>query len=390
MVAKLEDSGTILISNLMPRLNTIKSVVILCPAYNEEEYIAETIRSLLKQTVRNFPDIDYTIVVIPNNCTDRTASVARRYPVEVFELHGLTHGKSEAMNLAWHKYGKWADLVITVDADTMLEDEAVMKWVREFESNRLLRGSSARFTMQGKDFLTRLQKMDFAKGIDISLRRGWTNVLAGAASAFLGSGLRLVNDLGDRSGPWTYASTVEDFEVTYQLRRMGYKCHVSPHIRAYTDAMPTWDALRGQRLKWTTGTIRDLVRFGLNKVTFVMWMQQLQAFFFVGLTILFVFLMAYFGAKGQLSFSPIWLIVPLLIALKNIKNAARIPENDHIDIIMAGSVIIYELFSFVQIHWFVSSWSEVIKERITGKRKDLWKLQYAMEAKSDEKEEVLV
>lgn len=382
----VDDSGTVLIRDLMPRLNTIHSVVVLCPAYNEELSIAETIRSLLHQSARRFPDIDYEIVIIPNNCKDDTASVARRFPVTVYELHGLTHGKSEAMNLAWQRYGKHADLVITVDADTILEPDAIMKWVREFESNRTLRGSSARFTMQGKDFLTRLQKMDFAKGIDISLRRGWTNVLAGAASAFLGSGLRMVADLDNREGPWTYTSTVEDFEVTYQLRRMGYKCHVSPHIRAYTDSMPNWEALRGQRLKWTTGTIRDLIRFGLNRVTFVMWVQQLQAFFFVGLTVLFVFLMAYFGAKGQLDFSPIWMIVPAIIALKNIKNAARIPENDRIDIMMAGSVIIYEMFSFVQIHWFVSSWKEVIKERITGNRKDMWKLQYDMESEAKEKE----
>jgi len=366
---------------LIPRLNTIRSVTVLCPAYNERDCIADTIRSLLGQTVRRFPDLSYSIVIIPNGCTDDTAAIARSFPVTVFELPKLPKGKSKsvALNMAWREFAQDSDLVISVDADTILGENAIEEWIKEFESNRLLRGSSARFTMQGTDFLTRLQKMDFAKGIDISLRRGWTNVLAGAASAFLGSGLHMVVGLDGRDGPWTYESAVEDFELTYQLRRLGYKCHVSPNIRAYTDAMPNWEALRGQRLKWTTGTIKDLLRFGLNKVTFVMWMQQLQAFFFVGLTILFVFLMAYFGAKGQLSFSPIWLCIPLLIAAKNVKNAARIPENDRYDLLMAGSVIIYELFSFVQINWFISSWYEVIKEKLTGKEKDMWNLQYALE-----------
>jgi glycosyltransferase involved in cell wall biosynthesis len=49
-------------------------VSVVTPAYNEEEYIAECIESVLAQTYQNW---DYTVV---NNCSkDKTLEIARRY-----------------------------------------------------------------------------------------------------------------------------------------------------------------------------------------------------------------------------------------------------------------------------------------------------------------------
>ena len=68
-------------------------------------------------------------------------------------------------------------------------------------------------------------------------------------------------------GPWSYASDVEDFELTYRLRRLGHACKVSYTVRAYTDAMVTVRALWAQRMKWQGGTVEDLLRIGVNRLT---------------------------------------------------------------------------------------------------------------------------
>ena len=173
------------------------------------------------------------------------------------------------------------------------------KWITEFENDAKLAGSCARFTMeQDGKLLTRLQRMDFSMGIDISLRRGWTSVLAGAASCFRNSVLHEISQRDDRDGPWTYSSAVEDFELTYQARRLGHHAYVSSTVRAYTDAMKTWRALRGQRMKWQTGTIHDLLRFGLNRTTFTMWCQQLLGW--VSFAILMLFITLLVGAVRML------------------------------------------------------------------------------------------
>lgn len=352
-------------------------IVALVPAYNESSCISETIEALLSQTV----SID--IVILPNGCTDDTADIARRYPVTVMEFGQLKHKKSEAMNLGWETYCSEADLVITVDADTVLVPTAVEEWIEEFVTNPLLAGSCARFTMIGKSFITRLQRMDFSMGIDISLRRGWTCVLAGAASCFRNSVLKQVEDLDDRAGPWSYDSAVEDFEVTYQARRLGFSCWVSPSVRAYTDAMSTWKALRSQRRKWLTGTIEDLIKFGLNKTTFVMWAQQFVGWASFLILLLFMSLLTYTLISGSWQYSPLGLvfsvIIPLLVVAKNIKHSTRIPHRDNWDVAMAASIVIYEVFSWVRTYWFLAAWGTVLLSKITKKRKDLWSMQYKAE-----------
>lgn len=95
-------------------------IVALVPACNEEDSIAAAITSLLAQD-RPLDEI----IVIPNGCTDRTAEIARQYPVTVLELPKLSHRKSEALNLAWQQYAADADIVVGLDGDSELPPFAV-------------------------------------------------------------------------------------------------------------------------------------------------------------------------------------------------------------------------------------------------------------------------
>ncbi len=249
-----------------PRLR----IVALVPAHDEAAGIGATIEALLAQT-RPLDDI----VVIGDNCTDDTVAIARRYPVTVIETVLNQHRKSGALNMAWRRFATDADIVVTVDADTELDANAVADWEAEFQADEHLGGSTAKFTMRpGKGMLLRWQRFEFAASVDVALRRGRTSVLAGAGAALRNAALRNVMERGDREGPWTYASTVEDFELTHRLRELGWGCRTSPTIRAFTDPMPSVSALWGQRLKWSSGTAEDLMSFGLTRLTFLAWCQQ--------------------------------------------------------------------------------------------------------------------
>jgi glycosyltransferase involved in cell wall biosynthesis len=276
-------------------------VVALIPAYNEEASIAATIRAMLQQ--ERVPD---EIVVIPNGCSDGTAEVARQFPITVLELPRLAHKKSEALNTAWREYGQSADLIICLDADTVMPPNAVRDWAAEFEADAqriedevvwwdspeaetvkvrpAASGGSPGWVLfqvhdAGKDFLTRLQRAEFSRWTDTALRRGWTSVLAGTGAAISGEALRQVAARDDRDGPWAYTSQVEDFELTYRIRELGFRCQVSPTVRAYTDSMKTVKALWGQRMKWQVGTIEDLLKIGVNRLTVLDWWQQFSGIF---------------------------------------------------------------------------------------------------------------
>ena len=123
------------------------NIVVLVPAYNEADSIAATLAALNRQS--RLPD---HVVVIPNGCTDNTAEVARafaesaRMPTTVFELPRLKHKKSEALNRAWYAYAQDADIVICLDADTVLPYNAMEDWEDEMIDNPTLAGSSSKFT----------------------------------------------------------------------------------------------------------------------------------------------------------------------------------------------------------------------------------------------------
>lgn len=359
------------------------TITALVPAFNEAGSIGATIEALLAQS--RVPD---RIIVIPNGCTDDTASIAGSYPVTVLELPKLEHKKSEALNRAWNQYGVEADIVICLDADTVLPANAVADWEKEFmndtppgtkgELAKPLGGSSSKFTMLGGDFFTRLQRAEFAKWTDTALRRQRTSVLAGTGCAISGEALRQVARKHDREGPWVYGSQVEDFELTYRIRQLGYRCQVSPSVRAYTDSMKTIPALWNQRMKWQVGTVEDLLSIGINRLTLFDWWQQASGLFMAFMRYVWVVLLAFLALRGGLQFSLVWMvIVPLSFAGLEVASALRIPHRDTWDIIFAGLIIPAEVFAWLRAAWFCAAWAEALLARFTGKRKDRWQLQYA-------------
>jgi biofilm PGA synthesis N-glycosyltransferase PgaC len=352
-------------------------IVAVVPAHNEAESIGAVIDALLVQDRR--PD---QIVVVSDNSTDATFAIASSYPdVTAVETVGNVHKKSGALNHAWRVYCQDADLVVTLDADTILPATAVGEWEREFLADPTVAGSSSKFTMRGSKLLVRLQRFEFAMWTDTSLRRQWTSVLAGTGCCIRNRALHAVYALDGREGPWSYDSQVEDFELTYRIRQLGYHCHVSPTVRAYTDAMDTVRALWGQRMKWQVGTVEDLLRFGVNPLTRLDWRQQVAGLAATLSRVGWVVLLVWGALLGVLTFSPIWLFMPLLFAVADVKKAMRIPHKDVWDVVLAACLLPQELFAWMRAGWFFMSWLEVLASRVTGRRKDHWTMQYAAEGR---------
>jgi poly-beta-1,6-N-acetyl-D-glucosamine synthase len=350
-------------------------IVALVPAHNEAGSIEATVEALLAQ--ERLPD---RIVIVCDNCTDDTFELASKYEgITAVRTVENAHKKSGALNWAWQTYARDADLVVTLDADTELPPNAVGDWAAEFVADPSLGGSSSKFTMRGDEFLVRLQRAEFARWTDTGLRRGWTSVLAGTGCTIRNSCLLEVADRDDREGPWTYASEVEDFELTYRIRELGYHCHISPTVRAYTDAMKDVKSLWAQRMKWQVGTVSDLLDFGWNPLTRVDWIQQAAGlaaafvrFMWLALTIFALLLHTY-------HFTPIWFAPTAVFILNDTKAALRIPHRDRLDVLLAALLLPQEFFAWMRAGWFLAAWQEVLAGRITGKKKDRWAMQYQAE-----------
>ena len=340
----------------------------LLAAHNEERSIRATLRSVTGQS--RVPDL---VVVALDNCTDRTEELVRQVPgVEAFRTEGNGAKKPGALNQAWHRYCQDADLLVCIDADTILGPSAVRDWEAEFVENPNLGGCSAKFTMlvQGgmsffEKFLVRLQRAEFAKWTDLALRRGRrTNVLAGTACCLRNDALRelcawrAASGSGDVPNPWLETSVVEDFELTYRLRELGWETKVSATVRAYTDAMTDLRSLWAQRMKWQTGTVDDLCLFGVNRLTLFDWWQQVQGMVAIFVRLAWIVLTVAAVSFGNLTFHPLWLIPPALFLASDVRQSFRIPHCEPADVVMAALLLPQEAFAFMRAGWFLASWGQ--------------------------------
>jgi biofilm PGA synthesis N-glycosyltransferase PgaC len=262
------------------------TVCVVVPAHSEEETIGRTITALLKQTRR--PD---RIVIVADNCTDRTVEIARSFGrrVTVIQTVGNKHRKVGALTMAWQQHvnnGPPAfDDMLGLDADTVLSPNSLEDLEQELMENPKAGGIMARYTFDPElgesrfaRLLIRLQRMEFSSWtLDILHRRRNTYVLGGQATLFRVNALQEVVEGERRHSPWDPEAQVEDMELTWALSSRGWDCKVSSTARAYAGPMYTLKSLWAQRRKWDEGMIRLLLGSKLGTATIYPWRIQLKS-----------------------------------------------------------------------------------------------------------------
>ncbi len=103
------------------------AVAVLIPAHNEETLIGATVRLLTLQI-----EITDRLIVVADNCTDRTAIIAEREGAEVItRSDAIRRGKGYALDFGVrHLAARAPDVVIIVDADCELSVGAIDRLAR--------------------------------------------------------------------------------------------------------------------------------------------------------------------------------------------------------------------------------------------------------------------
>jgi glycosyltransferase involved in cell wall biosynthesis len=94
---------------------------IIIPAYNEEKYLPETLKSVKK--AMSFVELSGEVVVVDNNSTDKSAEIAKSYGASVvFEAHNqISRARNRGARAAKGKY------LIFLDADTLMPPELLKR-----------------------------------------------------------------------------------------------------------------------------------------------------------------------------------------------------------------------------------------------------------------------
>jgi len=287
------------------------SLVLVIPAHNEENGIAQTLMSVASQTVS--PD---RIIVICDNCTDGTAELAHEaHGVEVWETENNTEKKGGALNQAWDRLYKELgpeDYLATMDADTELDQHFFEYALETFKLKKNAGGVCATFASEPQETpLGLAQQIEYARFCRaVGRKKGSAKCLAGAAVVY---SARVLKQIYAKRG-FLYAPVlVEDYELTLAIRHEGYKVVAPKRCRATTEIMPSLRGLWHQRRRWYEGTIQELRRYGWSKHTRRDIGAQVFTLLTLSLRVLFIVtLLLTFFLVGTLSL-PFWALLPLVI-----------------------------------------------------------------------------
>lgn len=306
----------------------VGKLVALVPAHNEEDQIGETISSLLSQTLP--PD---EIIVIADNCSDHTVSIATGYEeVQVLETVNNQHKKAGGLNQALDvvlNRTDWSasDAILVMDADSALSPEFLEAAVRRLSQGDVGAVGGTFFGKPGGGAVGMFQRNEYARyARDVGRLQGNVLVLTGTATVFRSGVLNHVrwaraNGVVPGGGDAVYDTHVltEDNELTLAITHLGYSI-VSPlGCRLTTDVMSTWRDLAQQRLRWKRGALENLADYGLTQITLRYWVRQLLSV--LGVLVIFTYLATLIvglALTGTLALSPIWLAVTAVFAIERV------------------------------------------------------------------------
>ncbi|MEJ2860094.1 glycosyltransferase [Actinomycetospora flava] len=351
------------------RRSQTTTVAVLVPAHNEEEGIAATVEGLLSQDVPEWLEIS-GIVVVANNCTDRTAEIARRYPVTVLEMPDNPDKKAGALNHGWRVAAQDAELVLTMDADTVLLDDTVAAMAAELRGNVVLGAVCARYwATPGKGLAWRMQRLEYARYDDLRDLRGWrVSVASGAAAMYRSAALAAVAKARAAGEPWDGSSLIEDYALTLELKALGWRVAAARNAHVYTTPPDTFRALWTQRLRWGRGGMDECLKRGWSTATrkdiFAYGLFGFSVFF----RLLFVTMLALMIIYAvPFRYALIGLIPLAVMWLERMTSMWRLPGRSFTDVALVAIVLVEDVYGFF-LEWcaVVAAW------RCLNARRQAW------------------
>jgi cellulose synthase/poly-beta-1,6-N-acetylglucosamine synthase-like glycosyltransferase len=227
--------------------------LVVIPAHDEEAGIGCTIRSCL---ALDYPRDRFEVVVIADNCTDRTAELARLEGAVVIERsHPSERSKGHALRFLFDRLvesGQFEriDAVVIIDADSVADSDLLQGFAARLEQGH--DWIQAFDTVANRDDSWRTRLMAYSFGlINGVLLKGQTAL--GLSAGFRGNGM-CFSTRGLRRFPWKTHGLVEDLEYSWSLRAAGEHIAFAPEVAVHATMLAQGgEAARTQRSRWESG-----------------------------------------------------------------------------------------------------------------------------------------
>ena len=226
-------------------------VSVIIAAYNEAKVINKTIATLLAS---DYPDLD--ILVVDDGSQDDTAGVVTaaygRDP-RVTVIVKPNGGKASALNLGIQQCR--GEIIVALDADTVFDRDTVTKLVRHFADPAIGAVSGNVKVGNRNNPLTIWQAVEYITSQNFDRRAfdllNCITVVPGAVGAWRKDAVIL-------AGLYSSQTLAEDTDLTFKIRKLGYRIVTDNTALAYTEAPDSLRDLAKQRFRWAFGTLQCL------------------------------------------------------------------------------------------------------------------------------------
>jgi len=218
------------------------TISVIIPAYNEEESIEKTIKSIQRQTVL----VD-EIIVVDDCSSDGTNEIASKMGVTVVRTEENQGTKARAQQYVIDKGYIKTELFVTIDGDTILDPRAIERTLSYF--NDSLTASVCGFVVPAKieTVWERGRFIEYIFGISLfkaaQNNSGAVLVSSGCFSVFR-------TNLVQKMGGFKARSMAEDMDLTWEFAISGYHVYCVQDAYCYPFDPPTFKIFVSQIDRW--------------------------------------------------------------------------------------------------------------------------------------------
>ncbi|HUT00486.1 MAG TPA: bifunctional polysaccharide deacetylase/glycosyltransferase family 2 protein [Candidatus Thermoplasmatota archaeon] len=225
------------------------NVSIIIPAFNEENYIAPCLESILKQDYKGKMEM----IVVNDGSTDRTAEIAKEYSVKVINLE-TNGGKANALNIGIEQ--SKGDIIVFSDADSELSSNAVNLLVNSLVEDPDAGAVAGKvYIKNGKkkeNLLVRFQMIEYE--VDQELCR-FIQGLNDKVLVCPGVLFAVKREIAEKT-LFSNRSVIEDSDFTIEVLKKNIKIKYQPQAKVYTSAPQSLKEWLNQRKRWMYGNLQ--------------------------------------------------------------------------------------------------------------------------------------
>lgn len=233
---------------------------ILIAARNEEAVIGNLLDSINKQ---DYPKELLTVFVVADNCTDNTASVARKHGAKVYERQDPDHRtKGFALQFLFKNIQKDYGIesfegYFIFDADNLLNRNYISKMNDAFDSGEKIITSYRNTKNFDENWIASTYALHWIRSIRANHR---ARSVLHLATNIQGTGFLFANEIV-RNG-WNYTGLTEDRALTADAVARGYQITYQDEAEFFDEQPISLKVALRQRLRWSKGHLLAFLETG--------------------------------------------------------------------------------------------------------------------------------